>query len=109
MVLTNPPFGTKKGGERPTRDDISFQTSNKQLNFLQVIYRSLKADGKARCAVVMPDNVKTLSQGMSLRDSARAGIAAAAITMADEATVSPKISAETLRDTMEKQNIGGQA
>lgn len=57
VVLTNPPFGTKKGGERPTRDDISFQTSNKQLNFLQVIYRSLKADGKARCAVVMPDNV----------------------------------------------------
>ena len=57
VVLTNPPFGTKKGGERPTRDDISFQTSNKQLNFLQVIYRSLKANGKARCAVVMPDNV----------------------------------------------------
>ena len=57
VVLTNPPFGNKKGGERPTRDDISFQTSNKQLNFLQVIYRSLKADGKARCAVVLPDNV----------------------------------------------------
>ncbi len=46
-------------------------------------------------------------QGMSLRDSARAGIAAAAITMADEATVSPKISAKALRDTMEKQNLGG--
>lgn len=57
VVLTNPPFGQKKGGERATRDDISFQTSNKQLNFLQVIYRSLKADGKARCAVVLPDNV----------------------------------------------------
>lgn len=57
VILTNPPFGTKKGGERATRDDISFQTSNKQLNFLQVIYRSLKADGKARCAVVLPDNV----------------------------------------------------
>ncbi len=57
VILTNPPFGTKRGGERATRDDIDFQTSNKQLNFLQVIYRSLKADGKARCAVVMPDNV----------------------------------------------------
>ena len=57
VILTNPPFGTKKGGERATRDDNSFQTSNKQLNFLQVIYRSLKADGKARCAVVLPDNV----------------------------------------------------
>lgn len=57
VILTNPPFGTKKGGERATRDDISFQTSNKQLNFLQVIYRSLKNNGKARCAVVLPDNV----------------------------------------------------
>lgn len=57
LVLTNPPFGTKKGGERATRDDFTFSTSNKQLNFLQHIYRSLKADGKARAAVVLPDNV----------------------------------------------------
>lgn len=57
VVLTNPPFGTKKGGERASRDDFTFQTSNKQLNFLQHIYRSLKADGKARAAVVLPDNV----------------------------------------------------
>ncbi|MCD8123070.1 MAG: type I restriction-modification system subunit M [Clostridiales bacterium] len=57
LVLTNPPFGTKKGGERATRDDFTFPTSNKQLNFLQHIYRSLKADGKARAAVVLPDNV----------------------------------------------------
>lgn len=57
VVLTNPPFGTKKGGERPTRDDLTYVTSNKQLNFLQHIYRSLKANGKARAAVVLPDNV----------------------------------------------------
>ena len=57
LVLTNPPFGTKKGGERATRDDFTFPTSNKQLNFLQHIYRSLKADGKAHAAVVLPDNV----------------------------------------------------
>jgi type I restriction enzyme M protein len=57
VVLTNPPFGTKKGGERATRDDLTFLTSNKQLNFLQHIYRSLNADGKARAAVVLPDNV----------------------------------------------------
>ena len=57
VVLTNPPFGTKKGCERATRDDFTFPTSNKQLNFLQHIYRSLKADGKARAAVVLPDNV----------------------------------------------------
>ncbi|AKA69326.1 N-6 DNA methylase [Clostridium scatologenes] len=57
VVLSNPPFGTKKGGERATRDDLTFMTSNKQLNFLQHIYRSLKPDGKARAAVVLPDNV----------------------------------------------------
>lgn len=56
-VLANPPFGTKKGGELPSRDDFTFSTSNKQLNFLQHIYRSLKKDGKARAAVVLPDNV----------------------------------------------------
>lgn len=57
VVLTNPPFGTKKGGERANRDDFTFQTSNKQLNFLQHIYRSLKTTGTARAAVVLPDNV----------------------------------------------------
>ena len=57
LVLTNPPFGTKKGGERATRDDFTYPTSNKQLNFLQHIYRSLKSNGKARAAVVLPDNV----------------------------------------------------
>lgn len=57
VILTNPPFGTKKGGERATRDDFTYQTSNKQLNFLQHIYRSLKRNGKARAAVVLPDNV----------------------------------------------------
>lgn len=57
VVLTNPPFGTKKGGERPTRDDLTYPSSNKQLNFLQAIYRSLRTNGKARAAVVLPDNV----------------------------------------------------
>ena len=56
-VLANPPFGTKKGGERPSRDDLTFLSSNKQLNFLQHIYRSLKKNGKGRAAVVLPDNV----------------------------------------------------
>ncbi len=57
VVLTNPPFGTKQGGERVTRDDLTYMTSNKQLNFLQHIYRSLKKNGQARAAVVLPDNV----------------------------------------------------
>lgn len=55
LVLTNPPFGTKKGGGLPTRDDFTFPTSNKQFCFLQHIYRALKAGGRA--AVVLPDNV----------------------------------------------------
>lgn len=57
VVLTNPPFGTKKGGERVTRDDFVYPTSNKQLNFLQHIYRSLRTNDKSRAAVVLPDNV----------------------------------------------------
>jgi len=57
VVLTNPPFGTKRGGERATRDDLTYPTSNKQLNFLQHIYRSLNHDGKSRAAVILPDNV----------------------------------------------------
>jgi type I restriction enzyme M protein len=57
VVMTNPPFGTKTGGERPTRDDLTYLSSNKQLNFLQHIYRSLKRDGRSRAAVVLPDNV----------------------------------------------------
>lgn len=55
LILTNPPFGTKKGGGLPDRDDFTFPTSNKQLAFLQHIYRSLKPGGRA--AVVLPDNV----------------------------------------------------
>ncbi|MEE8523796.1 MAG: N-6 DNA methylase, partial [Thermoanaerobaculia bacterium] len=55
VILTNPPFGTKKGGGRPTRDDFTFATSNKQLAFLQHIYRGLLSGGRA--AVVLPDNV----------------------------------------------------
>jgi type I restriction enzyme M protein len=39
VILTNPPFGTKKGGGLPTRDDFTFPTSNKQLAFMQHIYR----------------------------------------------------------------------
>lgn len=56
-VLANPPFGTKIGGERPTRDDFTYPTSNKQLNFLQHIYRSLHKKGGGRAGIVLPDNV----------------------------------------------------
>lgn len=55
LMLTNPPFGTKKGGGLPTRTDFTFPTSNKQFCFLQHIYRGLEPGGRA--AVVLPDNV----------------------------------------------------
>ncbi|MCG9661309.1 HsdM family class I SAM-dependent methyltransferase, partial [Vibrio mediterranei] len=56
VILANPPFGTSKGGDASiTRKDLDFSTNNKQLAFLQHIYRNLKAGGRA--AVVLPDNV----------------------------------------------------
>ena len=55
LILTNPPFGTKKGGGLPSRDDFTYPTANKQFAFLQHIYRGLKPGG--RTAVVLPDNV----------------------------------------------------
>jgi type I restriction enzyme M protein len=55
LILTNPPFGTKKGGGLPSRTDFTFPTSNKQFCFLQHIYRALVPG--CRAAVVLPDNV----------------------------------------------------
>src|SRR6266446_6594427 len=57
VILTNPPFGAKKGGGRPTRTDFSVtaDTSNKQLAFVEHIARALKPGSRA--AVVLPDNV----------------------------------------------------
>jgi len=57
LVLTNPPFGTKKGGGHPTRSDFSItaDVSNKQLAFVEHVVRALKPGGRA--AVVVPDNV----------------------------------------------------
>jgi predicted ATP-binding protein involved in virulence len=54
-VLTNPPFGSKGGGDVPVRGDFTVQTSNKQLNFLQHVMNILKPGGRA--AIVLPDNV----------------------------------------------------
>src|SRR5436305_2590698 len=68
MVLTNPPFGKKSsvtivneaGDEEKQslvlhRDDFWASTSNKQLNFLQHVFTTLKQHGRA--AIVVPDNV----------------------------------------------------
>ncbi|WP_008318278.1 N-6 DNA methylase [Leptolyngbya sp. PCC 6406] len=55
LILTNPPFGSKKGGGIPERPDFDFPTSNKQLCFLQHIYLGLEVGGRA--AAIFPDNV----------------------------------------------------
>lgn len=68
LILTNPPFGKKSSfkvvgedgsidteRENYERDDFTYTTSNKQLNFLQHIMTILKGHGRA--AVVLPDNV----------------------------------------------------
>lgn len=55
VILANPPFGTKAGGKRPLRKDLSYPNCNKQLAFLQHIYLTLKTGGRA--AVVLPDNI----------------------------------------------------
>ncbi len=55
VIIANPPFGNKAGGQRPLRNDIPFPNANKQLAFLQHIYLGLKPGGRA--AVVLPDNV----------------------------------------------------
>jgi type I restriction enzyme M protein len=68
MVLTNPPFGKKssvtivnEAGDKEKqslvvhRDDFWATTSNKQLNFLQHVFTTLKQHGRA--AIVVPDNV----------------------------------------------------
>ena len=53
LILSNPPFGTKKGGGLPSRK-FKYPTSNKQFCFLQHIYQNLKPEGRA--AVILPDN-----------------------------------------------------
>lgn len=55
VVLSNPPFGTAKGGGGSTRADLTYKTNNKQLTFLQHIYQCLVPGGRA--AVILPDNV----------------------------------------------------
>ena len=88
VVLTNPPFGTKKGGERATRDDLTYETSNKQLNFLQIIYNSLKKDGKARAAVVVKD-----------------GKARAAVVVPDNVLFADGVGQQIRQDLMNKCNL----
>jgi type I restriction enzyme M protein len=67
LILTNPPFGTKKGGGRPTRADFSItaDSSNKQLAFVEHVVRALKPGGRA--GMVVPDGVLSGDAGRELR------------------------------------------
>jgi type I restriction enzyme M protein len=67
LLLTNPPFGNKKGGGRPNRSDFSItaDTSNKQLAFVEHIVRALKPGGRA--AFIVPDNVLFLEDNTGRR------------------------------------------
>ncbi len=67
VILTNPPFGTKGGGEAPGREDFTVETTSKQLNFIQHVLTVLKPGGRA--AMVLPDNV--LSDDHAGRDVRR--------------------------------------
>ena len=55
VILTNPPFGSRRGADTIDRGDLTFPTSNKQLAFLQHVYLALKNGGRA--AIVVPDGV----------------------------------------------------
>lgn len=59
VILTNPPFGNKRGGGAPGRPDgrpdLTIPTRNKQLLFLQHCVKALRPGGRA--AVIVPDNV----------------------------------------------------
>src|SRR5437773_8496717 len=54
VILTKPPFRTRDANQAPEREDITVETSNKQLNFLQHVLTALKPGGRA--AIVLPDN-----------------------------------------------------
>lgn len=55
LCLSNPPFGVKAGLSNKQLELLDFPTNNKQLAFLQHVYKSLAPNGRA--AVIVPDNV----------------------------------------------------
>lgn len=46
VVLTNPPFGTKKGGERATRDDFTYPPATNSLTFCSIFTAVLRLMAK---------------------------------------------------------------
>ena len=55
LVLSNPPFGNRRGSGPPARGDLPVRSANKALCFLQHVDASLAPGGRA--AVVVPDQL----------------------------------------------------
>ena len=55
LILTNPPFGTSSKDNFASRDDFIYETSNKQLGFLQHIYKNLNPGGRA--GIIVPEGI----------------------------------------------------
>ncbi len=68
LILTNLVFEAKRKMELTTRKDLTYPTKERALNILQHIYRSLKADGKARAGVILADAVlANEAEGIAIR------------------------------------------
>jgi type I restriction enzyme M protein len=67
LILTNPPFGSSGAGSESGRADFLYQTTNKQLNFVQHVMTILKPGGQ--CAMIVPDNVLFDSSGEGIRQN----------------------------------------
>lgn len=59
VILTNPPFGTKKGGERTSRDDISYLTDFIDYRFTDLLRRGFmySSNGKSYFQITNIDSV----------------------------------------------------
>jgi type I restriction enzyme M protein len=55
IIITNPPFGAKRGLGVSGRSDFNFPRTNKQLAFLQHAYQTLRPGGRA--AIIVPESV----------------------------------------------------
>ena len=58
--MANPPFGTKKGGDRPTRNDLVYPSSNKQLR-ISVVPDSLDIAGSRSQLLSIADAFSTFT------------------------------------------------
>jgi len=99
LILTNPPFGTAKGGG-VTRDDFTFKTNNKQLAFLQHIYRSLKVPGGGGSKKTESGSKKDAGGSKQAEQGGRA-----AVVLPDNVLFEENAGTQIRRDLMDKCNL----